>query len=218
MKHNLLQLVLACVLTLAGTNNGWAAPHTGPYVGAFGGGDLLLAARSNDYQGTFKLRFDPSFYGGLTLGWDVKTGSQLGEGRIELEYAHRTSPLVRTKFIEGGDTGSGDVTADSLLVNCFGVYHDNTWWSPYVGGGIGVARMEAVNLKVAGKHLSDDMTTVFAYQLGAGVEVPVTGWLTLDLGYRFFGSIRPRFSEGNGHSFKMDYYNHGVQLGFRAGF
>ena len=42
--------------------------------------------------------------------------------------------------------------------------------------------------------------------------------LSLDLGYRFFGSSRPEFKEANGLKFKMDYFSHSAVAGLRWGF
>ncbi len=107
---------------------------------------------------------------------------------------------------------------DSLLFNFFGVFHNKSPWAPYVGVGLGAARMEASDLKVTGYPLGSGSSVVFAYQFGTGIDFALTDHLNLDLGYRFFGSTKPRFTEANGQSFKMDYYSHSATLGLRVGF
>lgn len=194
------------------------AQHSGPYVGAFIGGNLLPDAKSSDSQGDFKLTFDPGIQGSAVCGWEFEPGNPVGEGRIELEYSHRSTPLDTVKFAEGSAKGSGDVTADSLLLNIYGVYHDKSRWSPYLGGGVGAARIKAADLQVTGQPLSNDSATVFAYQLAAGIEYALTDRWCLDVGYRYFGSTRPKFSEENGEKFTMDYAGHSVVLGVKVGF
>lgn len=194
------------------------AAHTGPYIGGFIGGNALMDAESSDALGSFELTFKPALQGSAVAGWDVAPGNSLGEGRIELEYTRRRNPLDRVRFAEGSFDGGGDVTADSLLLNFFGVLHGDSRWSPYAGVGIGAARIEASGLTVTVGPLGSGSATVFAYQLGAGIDVALTEYLNLDLGYRFFSSARPKFTEANGQTFTMDYASHNAVLGLRVGF
>jgi opacity protein-like surface antigen len=177
-----------------------------------------MPAKSSDDQGTFSLKFNPGMQGGGVAGWDFSSGNPIGEGRIELEYTRRSNQLDQIKFTNGNYKGGGNLTADSLLLNFFGVYHDKSPWSPYAGVGLGTARVEAPDLKVAGYSLASGSAVVFAYQLGAGVDFAFTEHLSLDLGYRFFGTTQPKFTEVNGSKFEMDYYSHNVILGLRVGF
>jgi opacity protein-like surface antigen len=194
------------------------AQHSGPYVGAFLGGNALMKAKASDNQGDFNLSFNPALQGSAVLGWDFEPGNPIGEGRVELEYTRRSNQLDQAKFVSGSIKGGGTVIADSLLLNFFGVYHDYSRFSPYVGVGVGAARIEASDLQVAGFPLGSGSAIVFAYQVGAGVDVALTDHLNLDLGYRFFSSIRPTFTEVNGHKFNMDYSSHSAVLGLRLGF
>jgi opacity protein-like surface antigen len=162
--------------------------------------------------------FKPAVMEGGVIGWDFEPGNPVGEGRIELEYSHRSNPLDQAKFAEGSVTGGGSITADSLLLNIYGVVHDNSRWSPYIGVGAGAARIEASGLTVTGQTLVSGTSTVFAYQAGAGIDIALTDHLNLDLGYRFFSGVKPAFTEANGHSFKMEYLNHSAVLGLRVGF
>ena len=194
------------------------ARHPGPYAGLFAGGTLLPDSKGSDSQGDFSLTFDPGMQGSAVIGWELEQGNPLGEGRIELEYSHRSNPLDQVKFAEGSFPGDGDLTADSLLVNFFAAYHNKERWAPYLGVGIGAARIKATDLQVSGQPLSSDSATVFAYQLGLGCEYRLTDSLTVDLGYRYFGSSSPRLSEENGQSFTMDYATHSMVLGLKIGF
>jgi OOP family OmpA-OmpF porin len=216
MKRTCRMIIALCLpLLLCGPVQ---AEHSGPYVGAFLGGNALMTAKGSDDLGSFSLKFDPALQGSAVLGWDFEPGNPVGEGRVELEYTRRSNPLDQVKFVEGSFKGGGNVTADSLLLNFFGIYRDKSRWSPYVGVGIGTALIEASDLQVTGQPLSNDSAVVVAYQLGTGLDFALTDRLSLDLGYRFFGCIRPKFTEANGHKFEMDYYSHNVILGLRLGF
>jgi opacity protein-like surface antigen len=177
-----------------------------------------MSAKSTDDQGDFRLKFDPAFQGSAVIGWDLKPGNPVGEGRIELEYTHRSNALDRLTFVEGSFRGNGKMIADSLLLNFFGVVYGNNRYAPYIGLGIGAARIEASDLKVTDQPVSSSSMVVFAYQLGTGIDFVLTDHLSFDLGYRFFGSTRPKFTEANGRKFEMDYYSHSAVLGLRVGF
>lgn len=217
MKRICLSIITLCLpLVLCGQV---MAQHTGPYVGAFLGGNYLMTAKGTDNQGSFNLKFDPALQGSAVAGWDFASGNPLGgEGRIELEYTRRSNTLNEVKFVEGSFKGDGTLVADSFLVNFWGVLHNKSPWSPYAGLGAGAARMEASGLKVIGQPLANGTSTVFAYQLGTGVDLALNKYLNLDLGYRFFSSSQPKFTEPNGQTFKMDYFNHSAVLGLRVGF
>jgi opacity protein-like surface antigen len=216
MKRIYLMIITLCLPLLICSQAD--AQHTGPYVGAFLGGNYLMSSQATDNLGSFGLTFDPGFQGSAVAGWDFGSGNPVGEGRVELEYNHSSSPLKEVKLVGGSAKGGGSVVVDSLLLNCWGVFHNKSFWAPYVGLGAGAARMEASGLKVIGQPLASGTSTVFAYQLGVGVDLALTDYLNLDLGYRFFNSTQPKFTEVGGSSFKMDYLSHSAVLGLRVGF
>lgn len=212
------RIMLALAALLLGCSDPVWALHQGPYLGAYLGGTLLATAKSTDELGSFNLRFDPGKEGSVVLGWDLPSGTDIGEGRVELEYSRRSNPLAKAEFAEGTFRASGELAAESLLINFFGVYRDTSRWTPYAGLGLGAARLTASALEVTGQPLADDSDIVFAYQIGAGVDYALSQDLALDFAYRFLSSVRPHFAEASGGSFEADYRNHALMLGLRAGF
>ncbi len=194
------------------------AQHSGPYLGVFVGGQLLSPAESEDSLGTFNLEYRPAPSASVVLGWELEPGNILGEGRVELEYTRRSNRLDEIEFREGTIPAAGDLTADSLLINTFGVYRSEGLLTPYFGAGIGVARITAADLTVYGQPLADDDVLVLAYQLGAGFEVELTQSLTLDLGYRLFSSAKAKFTKVDGGEFETEYRSHSAMVGLRLGF
>lgn len=194
------------------------AQHSGPYVGAFFGGNALMKAKSSSLGVDSAFEFKPAPTGSAVLGWDLEPGNPLGEGRLELEYSRRSNPLDKVNFSGWSAAGGGKMTADSLLFNCIGVFRDETTWSPYLGLGLGAAQLKADNLTVTGKLLSNDSAVVFAYQVQTGFDIELSKYFSLDLGYRYFSTARPTFAEANGRKFTMDYVNHSAVLGLRVGF
>ena len=194
------------------------AQHEGPYLGAYIGGNLLTPAKSSDDLGSFNLKFAPALQEGAVFGWDFANVNTIGEGRVELEYSHRSNRLDQVEFSEGSFKGGGNLQVDSLLISSFGGFHSENFWTPYLGAGVGAARMSASKLTVTDQPLASESAVVLAYQLGCGVEFELSKHFRLDLGYRFFGTTRPAFKESNGHTFKMGYFSHSVVLGLLYGF
>jgi opacity protein-like surface antigen len=216
MKKTCRTIIALCLpLLLCGQVQ---AQHSGPYIGAILGENVLMKARASDDLGDFSLTFNPALQGSAVLGWDFEPDNPVGEGRVEFEYTRRSNRLDRVKFVEGSFRGGGDMTAESLLLNFFAVLHDNSRFSPYAGVGIGAARIGTSGLQVAGQPMGSGSAVVFAYQVGGGVDVALTDHLNLDLGYRFFSSTRPAFTEVNGDKIEMDYPSHSAVLGLRLGF
>ena len=205
------------LLFFALTSSSWAQ-NPGPYLGLFVGGQFLSPSESSDSLGTFNLEYKAAPSGSVVLGWELDPGSSIGEGRVELEYTRRSNRLDQAEFSDGKVSAEGDVTADSLLFNTFGVYRSSSVWTPYLGAGLGVARITAADLTVTGQPLSDDDALVFAYQFGAGVDLSLTESLTLDLGYRLFSTVKAKLKEANGEEFKMEYLSHSAMLGLRLSF
>jgi opacity protein-like surface antigen len=196
------------------------AQHSGPYIGAFLGGTALMNSKSSsDTQGDSRLSYKPAMMEGGVVGWDLEPGNALGEGRLELEYSRRSNSLDKAAFSTGNVPAGGKLTADSLLFNCIGVFRDDVFWAPYLGVGLGAARLKADNLTVTGTPLSNDSAVVFAYQVQAGLDIALAKHFSLDLGYRYFSTARPTFREATGNrTFTLDYVNHSAVLGLRIGF
>ena len=211
------QILLLSTLFFALTSPVWAL-NPGPYLGVLVGGQLLSPAESEDSLGTFNLEYRPAPSASVVLGWELEPGSNIGEGRVELEYSRRSNRLDEAEFCEGKVKGDGDLTVDSLLVNTFGVYRSASRLTPYLGAGIGVARITAADLTVTGQPLIDDDVLVLAYQFGAGFEIELTRFLALDLGYRLFSSAQAKLTEANGDEIKTEYRSHSAMVGLRLGF
>lgn len=216
MKQLCQVLILALFFLVSGSPV--RAQHTGPYLGVLLGGQLLAPAKSEGSSGTFNLEYRPAPSASVVLGWELEPGSSVGEGRVEVEYTRRSNRLKQAEFAEGNFAAAGDLSAESLLINTFGVYRSKSPWTPYVGAGIGAARLTADDLTVTGRSLADDEALVFAYQFGGGVELGLTRSLSLDFGYRFLGTTKAKFAEANGGEFKSGYLSHSAMLGLRLGF
>ena len=111
----------------------------------------------------------------------------------------------------------GDVRVLSAMANAWYDVAVDFPVTPYVGGGIGVANVDA-EASFAGITIVDDDDTVFAYQAGAGAAYPLTETVSIFAGYRFFGTADPGLTAAGGTDFDSAYRTHIVEGGVRLRF
>ena len=99
------------------------------------------------------------------------------------------------------------------MVNGYLDFENQTALTPYIGAGVGVAKVSANDISIGGVALSDEDDTVFAYQLGVGIGYSVTESLIIDLAYKYFATEDPDF-EGT----KAEYGSHNILFGVRINF
>ncbi|WP_049752343.1 outer membrane protein [Pelodictyon luteolum] len=83
---------------------------------------------------------------------------------------------------------------------------------PYVTLGIGYANV-GVNYSEPGYEL-DKNNSAFAYQLGAGIGIPVSDNVTIDIGYRYFATTDIEIQPG----IELNIGSHNILAGFRHTF
>lgn len=174
----------------------------GPYV--LGGAGLSLLEDS-DVGGSVNARheFNPGWAGLGALGYAFANGF-----RVEGELGYRRNNV---------DNGTGNAEAWTLMGNALYDFTTGTAFTPYVGAGIGGARLNFNNVP-AGSTSIDDADTVLAYQGLAGVTYELETNLKLDLGYRYLTTERPSFRTRAGGTVDGDYDDHAVMLGLRYQF
>ena len=214
---NAKPILLALLLAL------WALPlhaaDDGYYIGVWGGGVLLDEAKGRSSQGTLHADFKPGYGAGVSLGYDLgRRYPEVGQGRLEIEVAHRGSDLDEIEFSDSSVAAAGDVTALTVMFNSFADFYQYRPWQPYVGLGIGFAQVSLNDAEVSGGPLGDDTDEAFAYMAAVGIGYRVNAMLTFDLGYRFLGALDPKFKLADGTTSEWDYDSHNVTLGLRVKF
>ena len=97
--------------------------------------------------------------------------------RIEAEY-NRTADAKKT-FHDDVIEGQGKVRVQALMFNAYYDISTKTPFTPYIGAGMGGARL---------KYSQGDRAihqTEFAWQVGLGVSYEFNSHLSADLGYRY---------------------------------
>jgi opacity protein-like surface antigen len=171
-----------------------------------------------------RIELDPGINIGMTGGYDF------GYIRMEGELSYKHSEIK--EIIDQSDNFhfrnvDGNTAALAVMFNSFVDLHNDSIVTPYFGGGAGFAtlyisdtfgtdtRGGTVNRK---KLYEFDFDSVFAYQVGGGVEIAVNRVLSLDLGYRYFGTTTAKFNKDLDLTNKLRLESHNAALGFRFKF
>lgn len=228
MKPMQKLMIISAALLLALPSIGAAAePRAGGYVSGFIGVSMPSDNDvTNDYGGNppssdkDRIEFDPGIYVGGTGGYDF------GYLRLEGEISYRNSEIDSITNSVDGRYGNldGDLGVSAFMANAFFDLHNDSRVTPYLGGGIGFAVLNLGNTSGTDRNYdywdlySEDDDTVFAYQIGAGVEIALNPRYSLDLGYRYFGTDTANFNDNFLQSSRMKFESHNVTVGFRATF
>ena len=186
-----------------------AAIDLEPYGSLYGGLSLLEDADAG--LGSLEAEFDPGFVVGATYGARVVDAFT---ARLELDLSYRRHEIEDIGNVSGG----GDVNTFGALGNFWLDFINTTSFTPYVGGGLGLAYIDLNDVELAGADLVDDEDLVFAWQLGAGVGWEVSSNVTIGLDYRWFATADPEFENTAGSDFDSEYSSHNFMASVRYGF
>ena len=202
-------------------DTGYAVRGTAGYAFASG----LRAEVDISYQENDTTRMNVKSPGALGL---VAYGSSRGlpPSELEQEYA-ALSPQQQSTYEEAAKGTSrirGDITMLTVWANAFYDFDLQSAWKPYIGGGLGFARV-AIDAKsrATGNSLADDDDTVFAYQFGAGLGYALSRSqeraLTATLDWRYFGGDDPALKgDVTGTKFHTEIDGHYAGAGIRYSF
>jgi OOP family OmpA-OmpF porin len=145
-------------------------------------------------------------------------GYGFGNGlRTELELGHRTGKV--DTLANGGAGAGGKLDATSLMGNLLYDFATGGPLIPYLGAGVGGARIKASNIgpEIGGARVSGD-DTVFAYQGIAGIDVRVSDNFAVGASYRYFATGKADIATSAGDRASVPYRDHAVLLGLRYAF
>lgn len=195
-----------------GAGGGDIPEMTSRYVSLFGGAVVMEDHFSNVDSHDYRVEFDTGFTVGAAVGGNL---TETLRGELELSYLS-----YDVDSVDNGGTANptpdGEVDSYFLLANVWRDFEIGGF-TPYAGGGVGVALMD-VNIDYGDdNHVVDDTSLALAAQLGAGLMVPITDNLTLDAGYRFKAALGV-LTEGDINSNNDDhtsgtFYAHTGQVG-----
>lgn len=202
-------------------------PAPGPYVFGFLGVtspvDMDVDTIEYGFGGnTFhdKIDFDPSLNTGGGGGYDF--GMLRIEGELSYKNGEMSSITEKTSQTRYANV-DGQVGVFAVLCNIFLDFHNASMVTPYIGGGGGLATIYLddtygtdSNTGFRTRLYRSDDDTVFAYQFGAGIEIALTQMLSLDIGYRYFGTSKAKFDDYAYATTEFKFESHNAAIGIRV--
>ncbi|MDT9545747.1 MAG: outer membrane beta-barrel protein [Chlorobium phaeovibrioides] len=119
------------------------------------------------------------------LAVEGAVGTTVSDGRVEFAVGYQSHDMDNIMGItQINDLTISDIEVSvlSYMLNGYKDFKLDGEISPYLMGGLGMATITGEYLGAS----TDD--TVFAYQVGAGVAMEAADNITVDLGYRYFGT------------------------------
>ena len=170
------------------------------------------------HRATVQAEHDTGFKLGGVIGYHLGSGLRL-EGEIFMARAE-ISKLTNTNISVEGQSIPLEVPLDvsgsaqqlGAMVNLWYDFETGSDWTPYVGGGVGLIRIDQGDISYDNNRLAEEIATLlrrqqipqapavmfpegfvpepsdtdsaFAYQFGAGVGYALSDTTTLQIGYR----------------------------------
>lgn len=199
--------LLATALLASASSAALAQQTSGLYLGLGGGANW---ARDADLSGAginTEAQYDMGWAGIGTVGYGFGNGL-----RLELELGYRDNDI---DSVNGVTNAGGSTNVFSGMVNA--LYDIPTGWAltPYIGAGVGYARVKMDGVNVTPTARIDDSDNVFAYQGIVGAAYGLTQNLKLSLDYRYFATLDPEFTTNTGVKVDGEYAAHTVLIGLR---
>lgn len=214
MKRS-LALAASTIALAAVAGSPALAQDQGPYV-AFGGGYNIAPESHLDASGgapNGDVEFDDGWAAMLAGGYAWGNGL-----RTELEMSYRDNSVdsINTPGATGGD---GSVNALAFMANALYEFDFGIGLKPYLGAGIGIARVEAESWANSATGITDDGDTSWAWQGIAGAAYGVSDNVDLTLDYRYFNApdIQLAASPAVG-GYEPEYESHTIMVGLRYTF
>jgi OmpA-OmpF porin, OOP family len=190
------------------------------YVGVDGGAMLVEDLNLNIGAAPIEVEADTDT--GYDFGGVV--GHDFGGFRLEAEVSYREADITNTSgatpwlprasnpanvFAAGSYASAGDANALSFMLNGMFDFGDDDGLQGFVGGGVGVARVDVHNVVSAPTWL-DDSDTGFAWQAIAGIRAPLSDSWDVGLKYRLFNAPNVDLVDIRGRDVSTRFRSHSI--------
>ncbi len=207
MKKRFSSTILAVMFLFATGTVCWGSGL--PYM-SIGAG--VVSANDSDLHtvnGPVSFEFDAGYAAAMALGQSFDYfGAELEFSYLEVDfdngsYAGISSPV------------EGDASVLALMANVYFNFFSGSFLIPFVTAGMGAAQVKTSSLTTPNDNymLESDDDTVFAYQIGAGVDCWVNEKTAVYVKYRYFATADPQFWLG-----KAEFSSHNIYMGLKFSF
>lgn len=160
---------------------------------------------------------DVDYDGGTVVGLAV--GHSFASGlRLEEEISYRKADVDTFGAAGMSTSAGGDINTLSLMTNFWYDVGGDDWLTPYWGGGIGLVRVAADDVRLGEVAIVDDSDVVAAIQIGVGLAVSLTPSLSLTIDYRMMETTDPTLINEAGTDPDIEYGSHDISVGLRYAF
>lgn len=217
LKKKYIIAGLTALTTLASLSQAHADDERWPrwYIG-LGGGYTYMGDEDVSGSAANKISTNSGFGLNGAIGYLPSSSMPLLNAlRFEAEVTYHQND-VGTVHLNNGTSvsGSGTYSSTAYMANVFYDLPTGTPWSPYIGGGVGVAELHLPTSSGVGNTSSSD--DEFAYQGMVGIgyspeAIPNTQWT---LGYRYLATDDASFGNGTSVKYSTSNVEGGVKFRF----
>lgn len=194
------------------------------YVGINGGATV---ASDSDITFTADLAGQAPIIGEAETSWDngywvsgfVGYGLDSFPFRLEGEFFYQGDDADESTAFGVVGEARGERSSYGGLVNFYYDFENSTKYTPFIGAGLGAAKVDVSDVTDNFKSTGD---VVFAWQIGAGLAMKLTDSVSVDLKYRYYGTndisdtVSDSFDSGNFLSQEIENGMHNILLGVRV--
>ena len=189
------------------------------YVGVDGGAMIVedLSLDIGALNNAASVDMDKGYDFGGVVGYDFggfRLESEVSYRQADIDGFNSQTPQITsgagTALQRGGSYDvAGDASALSFMVNGLLDFGDDDGLQGFVGGGVGVARVDVQTVFAAPAFL-DDSDTGFAWQALAGVRAPLSDNWDVGLKYRFFNADKVNLVDRLGRAVDTRFRSHSI--------
>jgi opacity protein-like surface antigen len=177
---------------------------------------MINETSSEGGNSVYDAEFDPGFMISGALGTKLDNGF-----RVEGEFFYSNASLKQVSgtidsTTYNSENVTGDLTTFAFMGNVAYDIPNSSRLTPYFMGGLGLAALNLNDFQVSNTSVADDMDWVFAMQLGAGVTFDLDNRTKIEVGYRYFETQDPEFSDKTGTPFESVFSSHTFLVGARV--
>ncbi|HEQ1859727.1 TPA: outer membrane protein [Providencia alcalifaciens] len=178
---------------------------------------------------------DSVFGGNIAVGYDFSKTTTLPL-RTELEFGMREKASTSHNLESFNDPGvfsssddvKTDITLNTVMVNTYYDFKNDTKFTPYVSVGLGMASINhkmrydynehivSMNQFTHEKFTKSKTTTNFAWSVGLGSQYRVNNHVSLDMGYRFLDAGKSEasyYADSQENTSKVKVRSHDIMFG-----